>query len=169
MFLISPCCCLCPFHWSHVLSWEWRCSWSSADRRCSNYIWVINNFIAYLGVPYIRDFTVLFSGMDSNWWVLKNDFRLPAEEEIRSMVSVEQCCAYYSMLAAEQRLKVSRNGVKIKWCNAVNTLRLRQNAAISQRTLSIAFSWMKMLEFRLNFHWSLFLRVQLTIFQHWFR
>ena len=24
----------------------WRCSWNSADRRCSNYIWVINNFIA---------------------------------------------------------------------------------------------------------------------------
>ena len=44
-----------------------------------------------------------------------------------------------------------------------------QMAAISQTTLSIAFSWMKMLEFRLNFHWSLFLRVPLTIFQHWFR
>ena len=41
-------------------------------------------------------------------------------------------------------------------------------AAISQTTLSIAFSWMKILEFRLNFHWSLFLRVQLTIFHHWF-
>ena len=41
--------------------------------------------------------------------------------------------------------------------------------AISQTTLSNAFSWMKMLEFRLKFHWSLFLRVQLTIFQHWFR
>ena len=68
----------------------------------------------------IRDFMVLFSGMDSNWWVLKNDFRLPAEEEIRSMVSVEQCCAYYSMLAAEQRLKVSRNRVKVKWRNKVN-------------------------------------------------
>ena len=25
----------------------WRCCWSSADRRCSNYIWVINNLIAY--------------------------------------------------------------------------------------------------------------------------
>ena len=24
--------------WSHVLSREWRCSWSSTDRRCSNYI-----------------------------------------------------------------------------------------------------------------------------------
>ena len=42
-------------------------------------------------------------------------------------------------------------------------------AAISQTTLSNAFSWMKMLEFRLKFHWSLFLRVQLTTFQHWFR
>lgn len=44
--------------------------------------------------------------MDSNWWVLKSDFRLPTEEEIRAMVSPEQCCAYYSMIAAEQRLKV---------------------------------------------------------------
>ena len=25
---------------------EWRCNWSSAARRCSKYIWVINNFIA---------------------------------------------------------------------------------------------------------------------------
>ncbi|KAF3816125.1 hypothetical protein GH733_014714 [Mirounga leonina] len=46
------------------------------------------------------------TGMDSNWWVLKSDFRLPTEEEIRAMVSPEQCCAYYSMIAAEQRLKV---------------------------------------------------------------
>ena len=51
---------LCPIHWSQVLSWEWRCSWSSADRHCSNYIWVINNFIAYWGASYIRDFTVLY-------------------------------------------------------------------------------------------------------------
>ena len=42
-------------------------------------------------------------------------------------------------------------------------------ATVSQTTLSNAFSWMKMLEFRLRFHWSLFLRVQLTIIQHWFR
>ena len=42
-------------------------------------------------------------------------------------------------------------------------------ASIFQTTFSIAFSWMKMLKFRLRFHWSLFSRVQLTIFQHWFR
>ena len=61
MFLLSSCSCLCPIYWSHVLSWEWRCSWSSADRRCSNYIWVINNLIAYKGAAYIRDFMVLHS------------------------------------------------------------------------------------------------------------
>ncbi|KAG9477980.1 hypothetical protein GDO78_013134 [Eleutherodactylus coqui] len=48
------------------------------------------------------------TGMDSNWWVLKPDFRLPTEEEIRAMVSPEQCCAYYSMIAAEQRLKIKK-------------------------------------------------------------
>ena len=37
--------------------------------------------------------------------------------------------------------------------------------AISQTTFSNAFSWMKMFEYRLKFHWSLFLRVQLTISQ----
>ena len=42
-------------------------------------------------------------------------------------------------------------------------------AAVSQTTLSNAFSWMTMLEFRLRFQWSLFLRVQLTIIQDWFR
>ena len=41
--------------------------------------------------------------------------------------------------------------------------------AISQTTFSSAFSWMKMHEFRLIFHWSLFPRFELTIFQHWFR
>ena len=41
-------------------------------------------------------------------------------------------------------------------------------AAMSQKTYSSAFSWMKMLKFRFEFHRSLFLRVQLTIFQHWF-
>uniref|UniRef100_A0AAY5L3L7 Transcription initiation factor TFIID subunit n=1 Tax=Esox lucius TaxID=8010 RepID=A0AAY5L3L7_ESOLU len=52
------------------------------------------------------------TGMDSNWWVLKPDFRLPTEEEIRAMVSPEQCCAYYSMLVAEQRLKDAGYGEK---------------------------------------------------------
>ena len=36
---------------------NWRCYWSSAGRRCFNYIWVINNFMAHQGATYIRDFS----------------------------------------------------------------------------------------------------------------
>ena len=39
---------------------------------------------------------------------------------------------------------------------------------ISQTTISNAFSWMKMLGFRLKFYWSFFPRVELKIFHHWF-
>ena len=42
-------------------------------------------------------------------------------------------------------------------------------AAILQKTFSNSFSWIKMYEFQFKFHLSLLLRVQLTIFHHWFR
>ena len=38
-----------------------------------------------------------------------------------------------------------------------------------QMTFSNAFSWMKIIEFRVKFHWNLFPGVQSTISQHWFR
>ena len=50
----------------------------------------------------------------------------------------------------------------------INTLRWDKMADFFQTTFSNAFSWMKMCEFRLKIHWSLFLKVLLTIFQHWF-
>ena len=42
-------------------------------------------------------------------------------------------------------------------------------AAIFQTTFSNGFSWMKIYQFRLIFHWNLFQMVQLATFQHWFR
>ena len=59
MFLVSSWDCLYPICCRQVLSREWRCSWSSADRRCSNYIWVIDNLIAYWSASYIRDLTLV--------------------------------------------------------------------------------------------------------------
>ena len=53
-------------------------------------------------------------------------------------------------------------------CSSVY-LFLCKNEIIFQTTFSSAFSWIKIREFRWIFHWSLFLSVQLTIFQHWFR
>ena len=40
---------------------------------------------------------------------------------------------------------------------------------ISQMTFSNVFSSVKMFELWWKFHWSLFLRVQSSVFQHWFR
>ena len=58
MFLVSSCSFLCPFHWNQMLSRERRCSWSSADRRCSNYICVVFSLIVHLSALHIRDLTV---------------------------------------------------------------------------------------------------------------
>ena len=62
------------------------------------------------------DFTAIVnefhSENDTNWWVLKEEVRLPTEEEIRGMLTPEQVCAYYSMCAAEQRLKDAGYGEK---------------------------------------------------------
>ena len=51
--------------------------------------------------------------------------------------------------------------------NVLTHLPLDKMAAISQKIFSDAFLWMKSFVFWLKFHWSLFLRVQLTITQHW--
>ena len=40
---------------------------------------------------------------------------------------------------------------------------------IWQTTISDAFCWMRMTEFRIAFHWNLFPGVQMTINQYWFR
>ena len=48
-------------------------------------------------------------------------------------------------------------------------LSLDKMAAISHTTFKHAFSRMKCFVFRSEFHWSLFLRVQLTIRQQWLR
>ena len=69
ILLESACSGLCATYWSQVLSGEWRCSWSSADRQCSNCIWLINNWIAYKGASYIRDLTVPDVSSTSIWIV----------------------------------------------------------------------------------------------------
>ena len=56
--------CLCPIHWSRALRREWRCSWSSANRRCSSYNRVFSNFIANSGATYIEDWQYIKQAND---------------------------------------------------------------------------------------------------------
>ena len=72
-------------------------------------------------------------------------------------------CDYTFKIIASLRGSFDYNGLKLTyWCPD-------KMAAIFQKTFSNAFSWIKIYEFWLRFHWSLFPMVQLTIFHHWFR
>ena len=63
---------------------------------------------------------------------------------------------------------VGLKNLSVKW-EALAHWDQDKMAANFLTTFSNTFSWMKIYEFRLGFHWSLFPRAQLTIFQHWFR
>lgn len=45
-------------------------------------------------------------GAGMEFWVLKEDFRLPSKEEVANMMTPEMYCTHTSMLGAEQRLRV---------------------------------------------------------------
>ena len=61
------------------------------------------------------------------------------------------------------------NSIKLLYCLEIDSSPLDKMAAISQMIFSDEFLWKKISVFWLLFHWSLFLRVQLTITQYWFR
>ena len=64
---------------------------------------------------------------------------------------------------------VMTEGENSRCTKRLTHLPLDKMAVISQTIFSYAFPWMKNFIFYLKFHWSLFLRVHLTITQHWFR
>ena len=103
------------------------------------------------------------------------------------------CCMYICFVSCVTLVKLASVGVmpikflNLEFCNKMACeICIRQRyiqlavlalthwgrdkkAAIFQTTFSNAFSGMKMFKLRLRFHWSLFQRVQLTTFHHWFR
>ena len=89
MFIVSPCSWLCPIHWSQVLSRKRRCGWSSADRWCSNYIWVINNLIAFKGQSCISGLTVIIL------------FQFPITEVMISVITLF-CVFLYCVIVLHQ-------------------------------------------------------------------
>ena len=68
----SSCCCRCSFHWNQGgFKREWRCSWSSTDRRCSNYIRVISNLLptkVHLKLEVLRYFCTRYRA-HNDWWI----------------------------------------------------------------------------------------------------
>ena len=76
--------------------------------------------------------------------------------------------AIMSLISTESSVVLVKRRFSHRWVQ-INTLRPRQNGRHFADDIFKCIFLMKMFEFRLKFQWSLFLRVQLTVFQHWFR
>ena len=104
MFLVLPCSCRGPIHWSRLLSQEWRCSWSSADRQCSNYIWVINNFVAYYGVSNIRGLMVISLKM-----ILANGFSPFGHQALAWTIN-----EFFNQLGPSEQISVNSESILVQ-------------------------------------------------------
>ena len=63
----------------------------------------------------------------------------------------------------DQQTGSARDWPHCRGKNAFQLINRNKMAAIAQTTFSNKFSWMKMYQFRLRFHWNLFLRFESTI------
>ena len=216
---------------------EWRCSWSSTDRLCFSYIWVINNVITYLGETYFRGLTVPISScpyacpsirlstesclfrlfvsltilvrsifihstllarpisytsyqpnsegaskfefslnFDTSWLSTSYADLLALSSYVRISCLFSEVVEVSEVIYVRNLTKESDSigtclvaGITRQVTCPLTHLSLDKMAAISQTIFWDAFSWMKNFVFLSKFHWSLFLGVQLTITQHWFR
>ena len=124
-------------------------------------------------MSFSRHFKMHFLFLNENVWIsIKITLKFFLEGSINNTPALVQIMAWCRP-GNKQLSEPMMVGLLMHTCipqpQWVNSLRPRQMDAISQTTFSNAFSWMKMFEFRLKFHWSLFPRVQLTILQQWFR
>ena len=84
----------------------------------------------------------------------------------------ERKCAYFHqnfILVSPHILKNQSYNEVIATCHIINSWRPRLNRRHFADEFFKCIFFNKMFKFRLRFHWSLFPRVQLIIFQHWFR
>ena len=86
-----------------------------------------------------------------------------------SHASLSSCSCEHNVLQGQLQSSLVRD-IRVDWKRGDKWIMIIiAFAAGSGTTSPNTFPWMKMYEFQLKFHWSLFPRVQLTISQHWFR
>ena len=129
--------------------------------------WRIEGNRTKVWIHFIYNLSVLWKNNLSVLW--KNSWKLLCFPQMTPWIDnrgsqsppvwkswIEQHCWYSTYWATGD----------IRWFSWTHWGRYKM-AAISQMTFWNVFSWMKMYEFRLRFHWNLLLRFELTIYQHW--
>ena len=157
------------------VKWKWRCSWSSAGRRFSNYIWVISNCIAYQGATYIRGLMayntcafflhIFFVYRPTAPVVCLNKIHLFLSYHIYSIIHIpweidsfwRQCSHFFAWTVngtcTPDNLNIFRPGQNgCHFPDMLKRILVNKNMRIS-----------------IGFHWTLFLRILLAKFQYWFK
>ena len=138
MFLVSSCKCnvICPIHCKASFK-VWRCSWSSAYRRCSNYIWVIiTKFIAYYGATYTGGLTV--TGNWSGTTTSLGPLLLPCKPPLAFHSSTRGPRCIYGPL-----LDISRDDLELPVAQELTALDQKKMVTILQTTSVNAVKWLK--------------------------
>ena len=111
-----------------------------------------------------KEGVVVFSGTlhHSTWRISHRLVKVPLREQ-----------RLFSFSYALSNIKTAEDsaapGAMTSSYSILTHLLLDKMAAMSQTIFSDVYSWLESFVFWLKFHWSLFMRVQFTITQHWFR
>ena len=164
------------------MCWSLRCSCSITCQCCSNYIFILDLTPGFNGLDKgnckarqetFKFWNLVWLYLTVVYFSVLSLFPLTSHHVVSWQLSWPNKSRFLPLC-----LQPSHASSDVDWLLCVDkyalTLLLTHSghdkmAVISQTTLSNAFSWIKMLEFRYKFHWSLFLRIKLTIFQYWFR
>ena len=133
----------------------------------SNWSWA--NISSSNGLVLNKRYTIIWNNMA--WFA--NVVCVDLSRSVDQPENIRCTDCVYQQILAITHMTQWWNGTCMRQCSRPSSVKAHwgrdKMADIFQMTFSNAFVLMKMLEFRLNFHWSLFPWVQLTIFQHWFR
>ena len=102
-----------------------------------------------------------------NYYILQHEFSIKRNISFKSPKITQKLPIASRHITASVR-EAFKDDITVLVCCLTHSVQ-DEIDAISQTTFSNAFSWMTVFGFRLKFHCNLFLRVHLTIYQHWFR
>ena len=156
--------------------------WSNVPKQ-SEYLMVTDEQKTWIGLMFLNS--------QSIWWWLTKDKLISISSilVLESLVTNPMFCLFMEIIhppsacltvwsATQHQVIISPSPLMLpmwqvgeaknryladKHCRILTHLPLDKMAAISQTIFLNAFSWMNSFVFQVKFHWSLFLRVQLTI------
>ena len=154
------CGCLAQCRWRTIISW---CKCDPITREIGSLFWGLPS-IFHLAMPQPFCLCVNMKNMILRIWTHQEQRNWQVVNLLAWLEHNVMQNVYYILLLSHLSQHVG-----CRWPGTLTHWGWDEMNNISRTTFWNVFSSMKMFEFSFKFRWSLFPRVQLTIFQHWFR